>query len=142
MSAAENKAVVRGLIDAWNSGDIAAMAQLWSPAMVHHGRAGKLSGQQTAEEMERFLKAFPDLRMEVHSIVAEDDLVATRMTVHATHTGEYMGIPPTGRKVSIALMGQLRIVDGTVVEHWGVADAFGMLVSIGLLPAELSTAFS
>ena len=70
------------------------------------------------------MTAFPDLRMEVHSIIAEGDLVATRLTVHATHSGEYMGIPSTGRKVNCALMGQLRVVDGVVVDHWGVADAF------------------
>jgi C-1 hydroxylase len=142
VSTTENKALVLRLIEAWNRGDIAAMSQLWSPVMVHHGRSGQLSAEETAAEMTRFMTAFPDLRMDVHSIVAEGDLVATRLTVHATHSGEYMGIPPTGRKVSCALMGQLRIVDGVVVDHWGVADAFGMLLQIGLLPAELSAAFS
>jgi C-1 hydroxylase len=142
MSAAENKKIVLRLIDAWNAGDITAMTQLWSPMMVHHGRSGQLSVEDTATEMRRFLDAFPDLRMEVHSIIAEGDLVATRLTVHATHKGEYMGIPPTERAVSCALMGQLRIVDGTVVDHWGVADALGMLVSLGVLPQRLATAFS
>ena len=138
----DNKAVVRKLIDAWNDGDINALMTFWSPTMVHHGRAGTISAQDTAAEMRRFLDAFPDLRMELHSIVSEGELVATRMTVHATHTGAYMGIPPTGRTVACALMGQLRIVDGVVVDHWGVADALGIMVQIGMLPAELSTAFS
>lgn len=142
MSTTENKALVLRLIDAWNLGDIAAMRQLWSPVMVHHGREGQLSAEDTAAEMARFMKAFPDLQMEVHSIVAEDDLVATRLTVHATHSGEYMGIQPTGRKVRCVLMGQLRIVNGAVVDHWGVADALGMLVQIGVLPEELIAAFS
>jgi C-1 hydroxylase len=142
VSAAENKAVVRKLIDAWNDGDINALMTFWSPTMVHHGRSGTVSADDTAAEMRRFLEAFPDLRMELHSVVAEGDLVATRMTMHATHTGSYMGLPPTGREVSCTLMGQLLIVDGAVADHWGVADALAILVQIGMLPSELSKAFS
>jgi C-1 hydroxylase len=92
--------------------------------------------------MSRFLMAFPDLHMKVHSVIAEGDLVATRLTLHATHSGEYMGIKPTGQQVSCALMGLLRIVDGSVVEHWAVADGMHLLQQIGLLPPEFSTAFS
>jgi len=142
VSEAENKAVVRRLIDAWNDGDIGALMTFWSPTMVHHGRSGTVPADETAAEMRRFLQAFPDLRMELHSMVAEGDLVATRMTMHATHSGSYMGLPPTGRTVSCTLMGQLQIVDGAVVDHWGVADALGILVQIGMLPAEMSKAFT
>jgi C-1 hydroxylase len=85
-------------------------------------------------EMSRFMQAFPDLRFELHSLIAEGDLVATRFTVHATHTGEYLGMKPTGRRVSCTLMGQLRVVDGAVVEHWGVADGLHLLQQLGLLP--------
>lgn len=142
MSEADNKAVVRKLIDAWNDGDINALMTFWSPTMVHHGRSGTVSADDTAAEMRRFLEAFPDLRMELHSVVAEGDLVATRMTMHATHTGSYMGLPPTGRTVSCTLMGQLLMADGAVIDHWGVADALAILVQIGMLPSELSKAFS
>lgn len=137
-----NKAVVYRLIEAWNGGDIDALMAFWSPSMVHHGRTGTVGAENTAVEMRRFLQAFPDLRMELHSVVAEGDLVSTRMTVLATHTGEYLGIPPTGRSIKCALMGQLRIVDGEVVDHWGVADGLGILVQLGLVPEQFVAAFS
>ncbi|MGH3829124.1 MAG: ester cyclase [Pseudonocardiaceae bacterium] len=134
MSAGENKAIVERLIDAWNRGDLAGLTQLWSPDMVHHSRHGHLSAESTATQMSRFMKAFPDLHLEVHSLVAEDDLVATRLTAHGTHSGEYIGVRPTGRRVHCALMGQLRVVDGAVVDHWGVADGLHLLQQLGLVP--------
>jgi C-1 hydroxylase len=142
MTTAENKALVLQLIDAWNRRDLAALTHAWSPSMVHHGRDGVLDASSTAAEMARFMQAFPDLHMEVQSIIAEDDLVATRLTVQATHTGPYFGIEPTGQRVSCTMMGQLRVVDGAVVEHWAVADALQLMLQVGILPKELSAAFS
>ncbi|MEW2574882.1 ester cyclase [Streptomyces syringium] len=134
----QNKALVRQLIDTWNRGDLAGMTRFWSPGMVHHGRDGRpLAAVDVAAEMNRFMQAFPDLHFTVHSLVAEGDLVATRLTVEATHKGEYLGLPPTGRTVRCPLLGQLRIVDGAVVEHWGVADGLYLLEQLGLLPPEL-----
>ena len=134
VSAAENKAIVQSMIDSWNRSDLSGLMERWSQDMVHHGRDGQMSAQSTAAEMSRFMNAFPDLRLEIHSIIAEGDLVATRLTVHGTHNGEYMGVKPTGRRVSCTLMGQLRVVDGAVIEHWGVADALHLLEQLGLLP--------
>jgi C-1 hydroxylase len=134
VSAAENKALVRHMIASWNSGDLSGLTELWSPGMVHHGRGRQMSAQYTAMEMSRFMEAFPDLHLEVHSLIAEGDLVATRLTFHGTHTGEYMNMKPTGRRVSCTLMGQLRVVDGAIVEHWGVADGLHLLQQLGLLP--------
>jgi C-1 hydroxylase len=142
VSAADNKALVLRLIDAWNHGDLSGLTQLWSPTMVHHGRGGQLNADSTAAAMAQFMEAFPDLSMDVDSIIAEDDLVATRLTIHATHTGEYFGIEPTGRRVSCTMMGQLRVRDGAVVEHWGIVDALHLLQQLGLLPDTLLAAFS
>jgi C-1 hydroxylase len=140
MSTEENKAIVHKLIDAWNRGDVAGLMAYWSPDMVHHSRHGKLAATTVGTEVSRFLAAFPDLHIDVHSIVAEDDLVNTRLTMNATHKGAYMGFPATGKKVSCSLMGQLKIVDGTVVEHWAVADALHLLQQLGLIPADLLAA--
>jgi C-1 hydroxylase len=134
VSAAENKALVHRMIDAWNRGDLSGLTEHWSPDMVHHGRDGCMTAESTAMEMSRFMQAFPDLHLEVHSVIAEGDLVATRLTVHGTHTGDYMAMKPTGRRVSCTLMGQLRVADGAIVEHWGVADGLHLLQQLGLLP--------
>lgn len=137
---AANKAVVEKLVQAWNSGQLSEMMQLWDVAMVHHGRAGALPAEEVGREMARFVRAFPDIRIDVEDMVAEDDLVSTRLTVTATHSGPYMDVRPTGRRVSCALMGQLRIRDGKVVEHWGVADTLHLLEQIGLVDSNLLAA--
>ncbi|GGM24279.1 MULTISPECIES: ester cyclase [Micromonospora] len=136
----KNKAVVARLIDAWNRDDLAALMTHWAPEMVHHARDGVLDAATVGAEMGRFMRAFRKIRMEVHSVVAEGDLVATRFTVHARHDGDYLGVPATHRQIRCALMGQLRIVDGLVVEHWGVADGLHLLEQLGLLPEQYLSA--
>ncbi|MEW9552888.1 ester cyclase [Nonomuraea sp. NPDC050783] len=134
---AANKAIVQQLVDAWNARDIARMMRYWAPDMVHHGREGAMPAGQVGGEMQRFITAFPDIHIDVEEMIAERDLVSTRLRVSATHSGPYMDIEPTGRAVHCALMGQLRIVDGKVVEHWGVADTVHLLEQLGLIDEKL-----
>ena len=64
--------------------------------------------------------------------MTEADKVATRKTFHGTHDeGEFMGIPPTGRRVSIGLIDIVRISEGRVVEHWSMGDNLGMMQQLG-----------
>jgi predicted ester cyclase len=135
--AAGNKAVVERLVDAWNRGDIAGLMSFWSPEMVHHGRDGSVAAASVGSEMTRFLSAFPDLKFELQQVIAEGDLVSTRILMRATHSGPYLDTEPTGRPVTCLLMGQLRIVDGVVTEHWGVADGLHLLEQLGLVPTGL-----
>jgi predicted ester cyclase len=132
-----NKAVVQKLVDAWNTRDVPEMMRHWASDMVHHGRDGAMPAGQVGSEMQRFITAFPDIHIDVEEMIAERDLVSTRLTVSATHSGSYLHLQPTGRKVRCALMGQLRIADGKVVEHWGVADTVRLLEQIGLINSEL-----
>ncbi len=68
------------------------------------------------------LNAFPDMRHEIHYVVAENDLVAVGITLHMVHTGEYLGIAPTGRSIAVEEIVVLRLLDGKIVEEWGVFD--------------------
>lgn len=130
-----NRAVVVRLVEAWNTGDLNALASLWNPQMVHVGREGEESSSSTTvSEMGRFLSAFPDLRMSLESVVAEGDMVCTRIELTATHRGAFLGTEPTHRPVRCRLMGQLQFADGRVVRHWGVADGLALLVQLGLVP--------
>lgn len=140
MSTAENKALVRNLMDAWNSGDLPRMMQYWSPDMVHYSRGEVLDAGTVGAAMQMVMDAFPDLKMNVEHMVAEGDLVCSVMTLTGTHTGSFLGMPPTGKEVSIALQGMVRIADGKVTEHWGTADGLALLQQLGLIPEELLAA--
>ncbi len=68
-------------------------------------------------------------------MIAEGDKVVIRQTWSGTHKGEFMGIPATGRRVSIAVIDIIRVADGRFVEHWGQLDLMGMMQQLGAIPA-------
>ena len=79
---------------------------------------------------------FPDAVQRVDKIMALGDTVVVRLTWEGTHLGEFMGTPPTGKKVSVETIGIDRVVDGKVVEGWGQLDMLGLLTTIGaMVPA-------
>ena len=75
-------------------------------------------------------KGFSDFYIEIHDQVAENDLVATRKTIHATHTGEIMGHPPTNKQVIFNVMDFVRLRDGKYIEHWGRNDIMQVIQSL------------
>ncbi len=66
--------------------------------------------------------------------MAEGDTVVARVTWRATHQGTFFGIPPTGRAITVPAISIWRIVDGKVVEHWGVFDSATVLQQLGVFP--------
>ena len=66
--------------------------------------------------------AFPDMQVEIQRQVAESDLVTTHKVFHVTHTGDFMGIPATGKKVDIEVMDIICLQNGKFIEHWNVLD--------------------
>ncbi len=81
-----------------------------------------------------YFSAFPDFQTPVEDVVAEGDKVAVRYTARATHQGEFMGIAPTGKQVTMAGMSVLRIVGGKIVEEWAMPDFLGLLQQLGAIP--------
>lgn len=77
--------------------------------------------------------AFPDYRVTIEDTIAEGDQVLVRGTAHGTHLGAFHGIPPTRRVVHYAIMDVLRVVDGRILEHWGLADTEAIAAQLGLL---------
>ena len=75
--------------------------------------------------------AFPDWKVTVDDIIAEGDKVVARATGQGTHLGEYMGIPPTGRPVTMTGMHFFRIADGKIVERRAEVNLMGILQQIG-----------
>jgi predicted ester cyclase len=79
-------------------------------------------------------RLFPIFRFRLRLLLAEGDLVAARHMVIGTHTGEFLGVPPTGKHVSVQEMDVFRIENGVIVESWSAPDLFGMLSQIDALP--------
>jgi steroid delta-isomerase-like uncharacterized protein len=81
------------------------------------------------------LAAFPDMRMDVQDSFASGDKAVARLRVSGTHQGEFMGIPATGKPVSVNLIDITRFGDdGLAREHWGVADQLAMMQQLGVIP--------
>ncbi len=119
------KTVIRFNKEFVEQGKKATFTELISPDVVNH--AAPAGGSAGPDSMFHFLQnilrsAFPDLKVEILDQVAEGDFVCSRKEFHATHTGEFMGIPPTGQKVVINVIDMIRLRDGQYVEHWGMSN--------------------
>jgi len=82
-----------------------------------------------------FHAAFPDGHLTIDQMIAEGDTVATRLTFHGTHTGEFQGIAPTGKRVTIPALDMARLEGGKLVEHWGGPNQMSLLQQLGVIPS-------
>jgi steroid delta-isomerase-like uncharacterized protein len=79
--------------------------------------------------------ALDDLDYTIEDTLADGDRVALRVTMSGTHTGDFFGVPPTGRRFEAQQIHIFRMADGKVAEHWAVRDDLGMLRQLGASPA-------
>lgn len=87
-----------------------------------------------AELAKVFYGAFPDIKQTVEAVVADDNMAALRFSATATHKGELMGMPPTGKPINISGMCMFRITDGKVTEWAEVFDQMTLMQQIGAIP--------
>jgi steroid delta-isomerase-like uncharacterized protein len=85
--------------------------------------------------MGAFTTGFPDAQITVESSFGEGEMVATRWTITGSHRGNFQGVPPTGRQVTMAGIDISRFVGGKVAEHWAQFDVIGVMQQIGAIPA-------
>ena len=116
MSLEENKAIVRRFIEAMNRQDPSIMNEIVAPDYVNHTKDYAVKGAMDASKM--LFKAFPDFHATIEDIIAEGDRVLARVKITGTHTGEYEGLAPTGKKITIRGVDIWRIVNGKFVEGW------------------------
>jgi predicted ester cyclase len=74
-----------------------------------------------------FYAAFPDLRHTVEAVAAEEDRAAVRFTLTGTHTGDFVGMPPSGRPITVSATAIMRLAEGRVAELWGEFDQLGLM---------------
>jgi predicted ester cyclase len=131
MTTQQNKAITRRYYEQHH--DLEATFENVSPQAIPH-----VSGAPTYEIWkgmhQMFLGAFPDLKLTIEDEIAEGDEVVTRWVMHATHNGALMGIPPTGRQITVSGISVDRIAGGKIVEHWGEIDMLGLMQQLGVVP--------
>ncbi len=143
MTSEQNKDVVRRFYEElWNNRQVNLADELIAAECVTYQlRSGVEAGAVTRgpeaikHHVEEWLTGFPDLRFTVEQMIAEGDQVVTRSVMRGTHTGTWLGLAPTGKRVSIRMMVMQRIENGKIAEDWVLVESLGLLQQLGLVPA-------
>jgi len=136
MDPQRNKQRMLEAVAALNEGDLEGYLALYAPGAVVHGLPDHATPDAAGhrEVLTDTRRSLPDFRAEVDAVVAEDDLLAARITYTGTHLAPMRGVAPTGRALTWKAMTFRRYDDeGRVVERWIVGDDLGLLHQLGLL---------
>lgn len=139
----ENRALVRKYFETQDR-ERRTPTELCAPGFTAY-IAGNPAANPTADleafqqNEEVFFTGFSNIRHRIEDLVAEGDRVAFRMTMDFTHTGEFMGIPATGKQISFSGIGIMRIADGKIAEFWGNPDVMSFMQQLGALPQPVQT---
>ena len=142
MNEDENKKIVRRFIkETWNERTLDVADELFAADCVTHQlRSGEdsagspRSADSVKREASAWLAGFSDLEFVLEQMIAAGDRVASLCTLRGTHTGPWMGIAPTGRKVSVPIMTIHRIANGKIAEDWVLVGSLMLFQQLGLVP--------
>lgn len=131
-----NEYVVRRLLEgAFSTGDLSIVDEVVDANLIEHQRGAQSGADNLKRMIARLRTWFPDLTLTIEDAVTQDDMVWARCVGRGTQTGQMMGRPPTGKPIHIDVIDICRVVNGKIVEHWGVPDQLGMLEQVGLMPS-------
>jgi predicted ester cyclase len=137
MSVEENKALVHRFVEEIiHQNNLAEVDQIFASNYVNHILPPGLPGGREGEKqyVAMFHAAFPDAHITFEDTIAEEDKVASRFTYRATHKGEFMGISPTNKEVTLTGIRIFRIAEGKIAEQWGESDNLGFMQQLGVIP--------
>jgi steroid delta-isomerase-like uncharacterized protein len=121
--------------EVWNEGKTQTVYDLLSANAVARGQTGAEAELHGPAEFVKFVEhiraAFPDIKVAVEDMVGAQDKVVVRWSATMTHTGDGLGVPPTGNVVRTRGISIARILNGQIVEGWDNWDQLGMLEQIG-----------
>ncbi len=151
MSTESNKDINRRIVEeGFNRGDSSVLDHLIARDCVDHSlentprlsgglpNTGKSSGgyskglEGVKQFFDDFRHAFPDLHYTIEDEIEEGDKVVTRARWEGTHRGDFMGIPATGKRVSVDGVDITRFSNGKAVEHWGYQDTPALMQQLGV----------
>jgi steroid delta-isomerase-like uncharacterized protein len=134
---ADPKEIVRRVTEEPWQGKIDEVIELIADDYVGHIPAapGPIHGKAGYKEfISAYVAAFPDGKITVDDQIAEGDTVTTRWTAVGTNSGELMGMPATGKEVTVTGITYSKISDGQLKEAWTSWDTLGMLQQLGAVP--------
>jgi steroid delta-isomerase-like uncharacterized protein len=126
--------VLNGIYEAVNTGDSSLLEKFIAPDYTEHSE-GFQGVEPFRQQIIAFRAAFPDLHVSIDDLIIDGDRFASRTTVTGTHTGDLMGMPATGRHISVEAVDIGRIENGQAKERWGGLNMYSMLTQLGLIPA-------
>jgi predicted ester cyclase len=126
--------VLHGIYQAINTGDLALLDKFVAPGYIEHSE-GFQGIEPFRQQITAFRAAFPDLRVTIQDLLTDGDRFASRTSVTGTHTGDLMGMPATGKRISVEAVDIGRIADGQAQERWGGLNMYSMLTQLGVIPA-------
>jgi steroid delta-isomerase-like uncharacterized protein len=136
--AADYKAIVRRLYDeVWNKRRLELVDEIISPSHALHDPnvSGSAIGPEAYKrQVTRFIMGFPDLRFTIEDMVGEKEKVAVVWTISGTHKGEFMGIPPTNKRISVDGITINHIANGKIMDSYISYDALGVFQQLGAPP--------
>jgi steroid delta-isomerase-like uncharacterized protein len=128
--------VHRWFDEVWNQGNLDAVDAMMAPDAAMHGLgdgAGVNGSVAFKEFATRLRGAFPDIHVRIDQTIEEGDMIAARWTATMTHSGDQLGIAPTGQRVGVTGMSMARLRDGVMVEGWNNWDTMALMEQIGAL---------
>jgi predicted ester cyclase len=137
----QNKALARRFYEeVFNQKKLTTIDELCDPAFIdHNAMPGQRPGAEGLKDMfGHMLAGLPDLRITIHELVAERDIIVARFTIEGTHKGTFLEAAPTGKRVTLRGMDMVRLRDGRAVEAWHEGNDAEVLMSLGVQPQNIS----
>ncbi|HEX2666456.1 MAG TPA: ester cyclase [Candidatus Acidoferrum sp.] len=134
----DNKSLVRRLYEeVWNLRKLEVARELISPShgvQVVDATDSAIGPQAYARIVTEFVRAFPDLRFTVLDLIAENDKVVAFWNIAGTHQGEFRGIAPAGKKMSVDGITISQLANGKIIDSYVSWDMWGMMQQLGAVP--------
>ncbi|HJU81701.1 MAG TPA: ester cyclase [Acidimicrobiia bacterium] len=135
MSVQSNEVALRKAIDAWNTGDLARYLDLYDEGIQLHGYSPKPMNKASVHKFyEESWEAYANQQLSIDEVFGQNDRLCVRFTNTGSHVGQLLGVPPTGREITMEGMTVMHFRDGKCIERWSVVDIISPLAQMGALP--------
>jgi predicted ester cyclase len=136
MSVDENKAALERAIASWNSGDLSGYLELYDPEIRLHGYSPQPMDKAAVTEFYAgSWDVFTRQKLTIQEVFGADEKLCVRFTNTGTHEGVLMGVPPTGRELTMEGITVMHFREGRCIERWSVVDGVSALMQMGAFPS-------